>query len=135
MTLASRQQDQSGLGNLAALVTAGRGFQSLAMDGTLSALAGGTAGAGGMMNGGGQMEMAVIFIAAPQWCRSRRPDGVCEHHRSARTDARFWRRSEDDIQERIQEFRDRSQREGGGLQGGGQAVPAVVLVARAAVDP
>jgi len=28
--------------------------------------------------------------------------------------------SEDDIQERIQEFRDRAQREGGGLQGGGQ---------------
>src|SRR5258705_13117156 len=51
MILASRLQDQSGLGNLAALVTAGRGFQSLAMDSTLSALAGG--GSGGMMNGGG----------------------------------------------------------------------------------
>src|SRR5260370_29391709 len=31
--------------------------------------------------------------------------------------------SEDDIQERIQEFRDRSQREGGGLQGGAQGGP------------
>ncbi len=54
MVLASRQQEQSGLGNLAALVTAGRGFQSLALD-NLSALAGG--GAGGMsqgMMGGGQ---------------------------------------------------------------------------------
>src|SRR5467141_2289994 len=41
MILASRQQDQGGLGNLAALITAGRGFQSLALDSTLSALAGG----------------------------------------------------------------------------------------------
>src|SRR5256885_11546806 len=51
MVLASRQQDQSGLGNLAALVTAGRGFQSLALDSTLSALAGGAAA--GMMSGQG----------------------------------------------------------------------------------
>src|SRR5260221_13487334 len=43
MILASRQQDQGGLGNLAALVTAGRGFQILALDSTLSALAGGGA--------------------------------------------------------------------------------------------
>src|SRR5260370_915973 len=50
MILASRQPDQSGLGNLAAFVTAGRGFQSLAMDSTLSALAGG--GAAGMMGRG-----------------------------------------------------------------------------------
>src|ERR1700738_4743435 len=48
MILASRQQDQ-GLGNLAALVTAGRGFQSLALDSTLTALAGG--GAAGMLGG------------------------------------------------------------------------------------
>src|SRR6202030_989310 len=55
MILASRQQDQSGLGNLAALVTAGRGFQSLAMDSTLSALAGGavSGGLGGGQNGNG----------------------------------------------------------------------------------
>src|SRR5258708_28910136 len=50
MILASRQQDQGGLGNLAALITAGRGFQSLALDSTLSALAGGAAP--GMMGSG-----------------------------------------------------------------------------------
>ena len=55
MVLASRQQEQSGLGNLAALVTAGRGFQSLALDNTLSALAGGgiPGALGGAQNGNG----------------------------------------------------------------------------------
>src|SRR5258705_12725005 len=77
MILASRQQDQSGLGNLAALVTAGRGFQSLAMDSTLSALAGGGAGAGGMMNCGGQNGNCGCFsFPCPQCCRSGRPAGV-----------------------------------------------------------
>ena len=54
MILASRQQDQS-VGNLAALITAGRGFQSLALDNTLSALAGGAAAGilGGAQNGNG----------------------------------------------------------------------------------
>src|SRR5712675_1319515 len=65
MILASRQQDQSGLGNLAALVTAGRGFQSLALD-NLSALAGGGAGgAGGMMKGGGQNGNGGDFSSLP----------------------------------------------------------------------
>src|SRR5258708_10965079 len=64
MILASRQQDQGGLGNLAALVTAGRGFQSLAMDSTLSALAG--SGSGGMMNGGnGQNGNGGDFSSLP----------------------------------------------------------------------
>src|SRR5258708_24019220 len=49
MILASRQQEQ-GIGNLAALITAGRGFQSLALDSTLSTLAGG--GAAGLLGGG-----------------------------------------------------------------------------------
>src|SRR6202030_2687934 len=54
MILASRQQDQGGLGNLAALITAGRGFQSLALDSTLSALAtGGVGMIGSGQNGNG----------------------------------------------------------------------------------
>src|SRR5258708_40285043 len=65
MILASRLQDQSGLGNLAALVTGGRGFQSLAMDSTLSALAGGGAG-GEMTGGGGQNGTGGDFLSRPR---------------------------------------------------------------------
>jgi len=123
MILASRQQDQSGLGNLAALVTAGRGFQSLAMDSTLSALAGG--GSGGMMNGGGgQNGNGGDFSSLP--LNGAGAEGPTESVSITGAQGRtqdFGGGSEDDIQERIQEFRDRSQREGGGLQGGGQGGP------------
>src|ERR1700682_2486828 len=63
MVLASRQQDQGGLGNLAALVTAGRGFQSLAMDSTLSALAGG--GVAGALGGGQSGNGGSDFSSLP----------------------------------------------------------------------
>src|SRR5260370_12509801 len=54
LILASRQQEQSNNSN-AAIAAAGRGFQSLAMDSALSALAGGSSGFGGAAgNGGGQ---------------------------------------------------------------------------------
>src|SRR5712675_957377 len=123
MILASRQQDQSGLGNLAALVTAGRGFQSLAMDSTLSALAGG--GSGGMINGGGgQNGNGGDFSSLP--LNGAGAEGPTESVSITGAQGRtqdFGGGSEDDIQERIQEFRDRSQREGGGLQGGGQGGP------------
>jgi hypothetical protein len=118
MILASRQQDQSGLGNLAALVTAGRGFQSLAMDSTLSALSGGAAAGmmGGGQNGnGGDMSSLPLNGAGAEGPT----ESVSITGAQGRTQD-FGGGSEDDIQERIQEFRDRSQREGGGLQGGGQ---------------
>src|SRR6266404_1917237 len=118
MVLASRQQDQSGLGNLAALVTAGRGFQSLALD-NLSALAGG--GAGGMsqgMMGGGQNGNGDMSSLPLNGAGAEGPtESVSITGAQGRTQD-FGGGSEDDIQERIQEFRDRSQREGGGLQGG-----------------
>jgi len=118
MILASRQQDQSGLGNLAALVTAGRGFQSLAMDSTLSALAGG--GIPGAL-GGGQNGNGGDFSSLP--LNGAGAEGPTESVSITGAQGRtqdFGGGSEDDIQERIQEFRDRAQREGGGLQGGGQ---------------
>jgi hypothetical protein len=117
MILASRQQDQSGLGNLAALVTAGRGFQSLAMDSTLSALAsGGMPGALGGQNGnGGDFSSLPLNGAGAEGPT----ESVSITGAQGRTQD-FGGGSEDDIQERIQEFRDRAQREGGGLQGGGQ---------------
>jgi len=118
MVLASRQQDQSGLGNLAALVTAGRGFQSLALD-NLSALAGGGAGGmsqgmmGGGQNGNGDMPSLPLNGAGAEGPT----ESVSITGAQGRTQD-FGGGSEDDIQERIQEFRDRSQREGGNLQGG-----------------
>jgi hypothetical protein len=118
MILASRQQDQGTLGNLAALVTAGRGFQSLAMDSTLSALSGGAAA--GMM-GGGQNGNGGDVSSLP--LNGAGAEGPTESLSITGAQGRtqdFGGGSEDDIQERIQEFRDRAQREGGGLQGGGQ---------------
>jgi len=117
MILASRQQEQ-GVGNLAALITAGRGFQSLALDSTLSALAGGGAASilGGGQNGnGGDVSSLPLNGAGAEGPT----ESVSITGAQGRTQD-FGGGSEDDIQERIQEFRDRTQREGGGLQGGGQ---------------
>jgi trimeric autotransporter adhesin len=137
MILASRQQDQGGLGNLAALVTAGRGFQSLAMDGALSALAGGGipgVGGGPNANGGDPSSLPLNGAGAEGPTESVSITGA-----QGRTQD-FGGGSEDDIQERIQEFRDRAQREGGNLQGGGQGGglgggpggvgPAIVMMSR-----
>jgi trimeric autotransporter adhesin len=137
MILASRQQDQGGLGNLAALVTAGRGFQSLAMDGALSALAGGgIPGAGGGLNGNGGDPSSLPLNGAGA---EGPTESVSITGAQGRTQD-FGGGSEDDIQERIQEFRDRAQREGGNLQGGGQGGgpgggpggvgPAIVMMSR-----
>ena len=116
MILASRQQDQ-GLGNLAALVTAGRGFQSLALDNTLSALAnGGSAGMlGGGQNGNGGDPSSLPLNGAGA---EGPTESVSITGAQGRTQD-FGGGSEGDLQDRIQEFRDRAQREGGNLQGGG----------------
>ena len=116
MILASRQQDQ-GLGNLAALVTAGRGFQSLALDSTLSALAGG--GAAGLLGGGQNGNGGDVSALPLNGAGAEGPtESVSISGAQGRTQD-FGGGSEDEIQERIQEFRERAQREGGGLQGGG----------------
>ncbi len=116
MILASRQQEQ-GVGNLAALITAGRGFQSLTLDNTLSALAGG--GAAGMLGGGQNGNGGDVSSLPLNGAGAEGPtESVSISGAQGRTQD-FGGGSEDDIQERIQEFRDRAQREGGGLQGGG----------------
>jgi hypothetical protein len=116
MILASRQQEQ-GLGNLAALITAGRGFQSLALDSTLSAL--GSGGSGGILGGGQNGNDGDISSLPLNGAGADAPtQSVSITGAQGRTQD-FGGGSEDDIQERIQEFRDRAQREGGGLQGGG----------------
>jgi trimeric autotransporter adhesin len=117
MILASRQQEP-GVGNLAALITAGRGFQSLALDSTLSALAGG--GAAGIVGGGQNGNGGDVSALPLNGAGAEGPtESVSISGAQGRTQD-FGGGSEDDIQERIQEFRERAQREGGGLQGGGQ---------------
>src|SRR6267143_1029135 len=117
MILASSQQEQ-GIGNLAALITAGRGFQSLALDSTLSALAGG--GAAGLLGGGQNGNGSDVSSLPLNGAGAEGPtESVSISGAQGRTQD-FGGGSEDDLQERIQEFRDRAQREGGGLQGGGQ---------------
>ena len=118
MILASRQQEQSSGAN-AALAAAGRGFQSIAVDNVLSSLAGGNAGfGGGNGNGGGQggdlSSLPLNGAGAEGPTESVSISGA-----QGRTQD-FGIGNEDELQQRIQEFRERAQREGiGGFGGGG----------------
>ena len=118
LILASRQQEQSNNSN-AAIAAAGRGFQSLAMDSALSALAGGTSGFGGAAgNAGGQGNGDLSSLPLNGAGAEGPTESVSVSGAQGRTQD-FGGGSEQDLQERIQEFRDRMQREGGGGFGGG----------------
>src|SRR5262249_16465429 len=62
MILASRQQEQSGEGALAAaaIAVAGRGFQSLAVQNTLDSLAGGSLGGSGGGSGASASDISTL---------------------------------------------------------------------------
>jgi trimeric autotransporter adhesin len=129
LILASRQQEQSN-GNLAAIVAAGRGFQNLAMDNALSALAGGNSGFGGAGgNGGGQSNSDLSSLPLNGAGAEGPTESVSISGAQGRTQD-FGGGSEQDLQDRIQEFRDRMQREGGGgfPGGGGFGGPAGGMV-------
>jgi trimeric autotransporter adhesin len=115
MVLASRQQEQTA-GNVAALIAAGRGFQSIAVENTLSSLAGGSvAGSGaGPSSAGGDISALPMNGAGAEGPT----ESVSITGAQGRTQD-FGGGSQDDLEQRIQEFRERAQREGGGLQGGG----------------
>jgi hypothetical protein len=121
LILASRQQEQS-LGSLAALASAGRGFQSLALDSTLSSLAGGSvAGLGNSQGASAANDLSALPLNGAG--ADAPTESVSITGAQGRTQD-FGSGSEDALQERIQEFRDRAQREGlipggGGGQGGG----------------
>ena len=127
MILASRQQEQSNNAN-AAIAAAGRGFQNLAMDNALSSLAGGANGFGGGQNNGDVSSLPLNGAGA---------EGPTESVSISGTQGRtqdFGGGSEEDLQQRIQEFRDRMQREGGGgfgplPGGGGFGGPGGVMIA------
>jgi len=118
LILSSRQQEQANSSN-AALAAAGRGFQSLAMDSALSSLAGGspamggTGALGGGQNGGDLSSLPMNGAGAEGPTESVSISGA-----QGRTQD-FGGGSEEDLQQRIQEFRDRAQREGGFGGGGG----------------
>ena len=118
LILASRQQEQSNSNN-ATIAAAGRGFQSLAMNNTLSSLAGGTSGlggAGGLDGGQGNSDLSSLPL------NGAGAEGPTESVSISGAPGRtqdFGGGSEEDLQQRVQEFRDRVQREGGGGFGGG----------------
>jgi hypothetical protein len=117
LILASRQQEQQA----EAAQVARRGFQSLAMSGALFALTGeGTAGGGSGLGGSSNDASGLPLNGAGT---DSPTESVSISGAQGRTQD-FGGGSEQDLEERIQEFRDRMQREGGGnLQGGGQGGP------------
>ena len=113
MILASRQQQQSPASG--AGLAAGRGFQSLALDSTLSSLAGGSGGLGGAGSSSGDLSSLPLNGAGAE----APTESISISGAQGRTQD-FGAGNEDELQERIQEFRDRMQREGSGAFGGGQ---------------
>jgi hypothetical protein len=114
LLLASRQQQQTN-NETAALTAAGRGFQSLALDNALSSLSGGAIAAGSPTGGAGDagtLPLNGVGADAPT-------ESVSITGAQGRTQD-FGAGNEDELQDRIQEFRERAQRDGllGGALGG-----------------
>ena len=108
MMLASRQQEQAA--QAVAAAAKNRGFQNLALEGSLSSL-----GNGGTGNGASTSDLSSLPM------NGAGADVSTESVAVAGTPGRtqdFGNGNEDDIQQRVQEFRDRIQREGGGFGGG-----------------
>lgn len=120
LLLASRQEQQANTAN-AALTAAGRGFQSMALDNALSSLSGGAIPAGQPTGSGDIATLPLNGAGADAPTESVSITGA-----QGRTQD-FGAGNEDELQQRVQEFRERAQREGllgggpggGGLSGGG----------------
>ncbi len=115
LILASRQKEQQA----EAAQNARRGFQSLALNNALAALGGdaGAAGLGGNGSGGNNDAAGLPLGGAGL---ENPTESVSISGAQGRTQD-FGGGSEQNLEDRIQEFRDRMQREGGGnLQGGPQ---------------
>ena len=115
LVLASRQQQPSNDSNRG--LAAGRGFQNLALDSTLSSLAGGNSPGPGVGPGMGNTDLASLPLSGAG------AEGPTESISISGAQGRtqdFGSGSEEEIQDRIQELRERMQREGGTPFGGGQ---------------
>jgi hypothetical protein len=114
LVLASRQQEQQADPGTRA---AGRGFQSLAMSGAISLLAGeaaaGAGGTAGSASDAAGMPLSAGGLDGPT-------ESVSFNGAQGRTQD-FGGGPEQDLEDRIQEFRERMQREGGNLQTAGQS--------------
>lgn len=118
LLLASRQQQQSD-SSAASIAAAARGFQSLAVDSSLASLAAGNSGFGAAAASGASqsnndfsgLPLNGAGVDAPT-------ESVSISGAQGRTQD-FGGGSEDELQQRIQEFRDRMQQGGGGPFGGG----------------
>ena len=140
LILASRQQEAT---NANAGLAAGRGFQSLAMESALSSLAGASSGFGGPGNSGAGPSNTDLSTLPLNGAGAEGPtESISISGAQGRTQD-FGAGSEDELQERIQEFRDRMQREGlGGFGGGpgqgpggpggpgGPSGPGVIMIGR-----
>ena len=116
LLLASRQQQQSNNAN--ASIAAGRGFQSLAVDSALSSLAGGDSGFGATGTPGAAQNTNDLSSLPMNGAGAEGPtESVSISGAQGRTQD-FGGGSEDELQQRIQEFRERLQ-SGGGPFGGG----------------
>ncbi len=120
LILASRQQEQSPSASAIAAIAGGRGFQSLSVENTLSSLAGGTLGSPGGAQGAGAGTGDISSLPMNGAGADTPTESVSITGTQGRTQD-FGSGSEDDLQDRIQEFRERAQREGliPGGQGGG----------------
>jgi hypothetical protein len=113
LLLASRQEQQSNAAS-AALTAAGRGFQSMALDSALSSLSGGAIPAGPATGSGDIATLPLNGAGAEAPTESVSITGA-----QGRTQE-FGGGNEDELQQRIQEFRERAQQAGfGGGPGGG----------------
>ncbi len=119
LLLASRQQQQENQGNLAA-TAARRGFQNVAGDPVLSALGGAESGAGSSgTNGSGQNGAELSSLPFSGGGADSPTESVSISGAQGRTQD-FGSGSEEEIQGRIEEFRERMQTNGGmGGSGGG----------------
>ncbi len=126
LLLASRQEQQSNTAN-AALTAAGRGFQSMAMDSTLSALSGGALPSAQAASSGDIATLPLNGAGADAPTESVSISGA-----QGRTQD-FGAGNEDELQQRVQEFRERAQREGllgGGGPGGGPGGGGIFSIGR-----
>lgn len=134
LMLASRQQEQSN-NAMAALAAAGRGFQSLAMENSLSSLGGTNGDFGGANGNGGAQNNGDVGGLPLNGAGAEGPtESVSVSGAQGRTQD-FGMGNEDELQQRIQEFRDRMQREGGGSfgppgGGGFGGGPGIVMMGR-----
>jgi hypothetical protein len=125
LVLASRQQEEQGEGAAlaaAAIAAAGRGFQSLAVQNTLSAMSGDALGGAGVDGTNGSASSGDISTLPMNRAGvDSATESVSVTGAQGRTQD-FGGGNEEDIEQRIQEFRERAQREGlipGGQGSGG----------------